>query len=801
MKKNKQPTIGHFFRPTIQVVASTSRSEVINDVEMGDVSPTQQIESSSSTENLVERVTTPVSFERDPAIRKSLNTIEPSTRDFFMREYLRLGPFQPILTTYPERGDKRKFLSAWFSNELCKKWIEYSPTTDKAYCLYCFLFPGDSSNQPFVQQGYNSWKHMFERNKGVQKHIGLHNSVHNQAALSCEDFLKHDQSIIYHLANQTDQVKQDNKTRTLLSIKVAKHLVLQGLSFRGHDESNSSLNRGNFIETLQFKVAESPLEDLLRNAPKNAKHTSPECQKDICRALSNIVQERILQELGEKFFAILIDECRDVSGKEWFVLVIRFVDDEGQICERVLDFITVSDTFSNTLFNALCHILHTHSLSISRIRGQAYDGASNMRGEKAGLQAKVKEVNPLAYYVHCCAHRLNLVVVDVCSTSTPINSFFYYIQTMHNLIANSPKSKDLLSSTHATNLSELLTEGTLESGKGQNQEKSIGTLSTTRWYSHYKGLINTKKLFDALCSVLKDISENSSDGARRAKADNCFKQINTLEFVFILHLMIKILESTHTLSQALQRQKQTLSNAASLIILTIKNIESFGESGFVDLLAESVTFCTSHCIKFEPLDEPPTSRGRPRDTPMSTRCFLFAIFENATKKCVDEMQRRFSTEQCTLMEIINALEPKNFGDLSIRVLTEVKNLFKSDFNDDIGFTQEATDFIRYVAQEEALKKLNGLEQFCQYMVKKNIKDIFPQIHKLVRILLTLPITTSTAERSFSSLKLIKTRLRSTMADDWATSQLISYINRDITKLIPNEDIYDLYVKSGPRRSI
>lgn len=31
-----------------------------------------------------------------------------------------------------------------------------------------------------------------------------------------------------------------------------------------------------------------------------------------------------------------------------------------------------------------------------------------------GVQAKIKEIHPYAIYTHCMAHRLNLVVVDMC---------------------------------------------------------------------------------------------------------------------------------------------------------------------------------------------------------------------------------------------------------------------------------------------------------------------------------------------------------------------------------------------------
>ena len=50
-----------------------------------------------------------------------------------------------------------------------------------------------------------------------------------------------------------------------------------------------------------------------------------------------------------------------------------------------------------------------HEINISNCRGQSYDNASNMSGRYNGLQARIKEKNPLADYVPCFAHSLNLV--------------------------------------------------------------------------------------------------------------------------------------------------------------------------------------------------------------------------------------------------------------------------------------------------------------------------------------------------------------------------------------------------------
>jgi hypothetical protein len=66
----------------------------------------------------------------------------------------------------------------------------------------------------------------------------------------------------------------------------------------------------------------------------------------------------------------------------------------------------VEDTTSMIHKNAIKKLLMDHSLSLSRVRGQGYDRASNMKGALNGLQKLIMDESPSAYYVHCFAHQL-----------------------------------------------------------------------------------------------------------------------------------------------------------------------------------------------------------------------------------------------------------------------------------------------------------------------------------------------------------------------------------------------------------
>ena len=76
-----------------------------------------------------------------------------------------------------------------------------------------------------------------------------------------------------------------------------------------------------------------------------------------------------------------------------------------------------------------------HNLSMSRLRGQGYDGASNMRGELHGLKTLVLADNPHAFYVHCFAHQLQLVVVAVVKGVLSVGDFFGHLNKIVNMVS------------------------------------------------------------------------------------------------------------------------------------------------------------------------------------------------------------------------------------------------------------------------------------------------------------------------------------------------------------------------------
>lgn len=100
--------------------------------------------------------------------------------------------------------------------------------------------------------------------------------------------------------------------------------------------------------------------------------------------------------------------------QEQLSLCIRYAN-EFEIFERFLGFINVSENQNAvSLVTAILSYLKTLNIDDVPIIAQSYDGANVMSGSKKGVQTLFREHYPDAIYIHCMAHRLNLVVINMC---------------------------------------------------------------------------------------------------------------------------------------------------------------------------------------------------------------------------------------------------------------------------------------------------------------------------------------------------------------------------------------------------
>ena len=280
----------------------------------------------SSSENKRARVELDMDdIVADPGRRKPIEDFDPEIRDEAKRAYLTMGPCQPVGHNYPQKlqsGQMRSFIDSWYTRF---DWLEYSVEKDAAFCFYCYLFKppriGNFGNDIFTKKGFVNWRNGLE---SFSAHVGKIDSIHNKARKRALDFKNQRQSVVHVWSEKGTEKEKLYKARMIIILGVVRFLLLQAHAFRGHDESASSSNKGNFLEMVGWYKNKDPQAASVLGE-NDRQMTSPKIQKDLVKACAHETRNAIMTELGGRLFAVLVDESRDKSIKEQMAVILRSV--------------------------------------------------------------------------------------------------------------------------------------------------------------------------------------------------------------------------------------------------------------------------------------------------------------------------------------------------------------------------------------------------------------------------------------------------------------------------------------------
>ena len=130
-------------------------------------------------------------------------------------------------------------------------------------------------------------------------------------------------------------------------------------------------------------------------------------------------------------YGIMVDSTQDVTTKDQCCISVRYVVD-FHVHEKMLALINTSfDTTAQGLFDAIYSTTENFGISLKELRiADDFVGASNMRSEYAGLQAKLRELNPAYVHTWCYSHVLNLVISHSCTALASV-SFINLLQSLY----------------------------------------------------------------------------------------------------------------------------------------------------------------------------------------------------------------------------------------------------------------------------------------------------------------------------------------------------------------------------------
>ena len=133
------------------------------------------------------------------------------------------------------------------------------------------------------------------------------------------------------------------------------------------------------------------LRDHLQRTARNATYTSPDTRDQLTSILGDHIRDVILRKVRSSLcYTVIADEVTDCSNKEQLSIVLRYVESETSFIQE--DLVTFLECDSGTTGEALADQILTfvkNYLDPSKMRGQAYDGASNMSGKTSGTAARI----------------------------------------------------------------------------------------------------------------------------------------------------------------------------------------------------------------------------------------------------------------------------------------------------------------------------------------------------------------------------------------------------------------------------
>ena len=157
---------------------------------------------------------------------------------------------------------------------------------------------------------------------------------------------------------------------------------------------------------------------------------------------------------------------------------------------------------------------------------------------------------------------------------------------------------------------------------------------------------------------------------------------------------------------------------------------------------------------------------------------------------LSELKRRFDNKNVEVMCGIQACNPTSEHFLSVPKLVPLAELY--------GFDKVVLEMEAKLAKQTfQTRKLESTNDVLLALL--SLKDAFPELTKLVRIALTIAVSTAQCERSFSALKRIKTYLRSTMGEDRLASLALLSIEREMSKSLSLDDVVTNFAKKADRR--
>ncbi len=258
-------------------------------------------------------------------------------------------------------------------------WLHNDIRLDAAFCHVCMsatltdrgpLLKSSKRDPAFNAKGFTYWQ---DGTTAFKKHQRSDCHREETEVLLLPKQVLGDVGELLSQAHREE--KAANRRMFVIILQNIRFLARQGLPLRGYADDADS----NFIQLLRLQSI-NYLEIKTWLERKTDNYTSHEIQNECMQLMALYILRNVAQNISDSAcFIIMADECTDVSNKEQFVIVIRWVSEDLQEHESFIGLYEVDRIDANRLVHSIKNVLLRINVNISHCRGQCYDRASNMR--------------------------------------------------------------------------------------------------------------------------------------------------------------------------------------------------------------------------------------------------------------------------------------------------------------------------------------------------------------------------------------------------------------------------------------
>ena len=231
---------------------------------------------------------------------------------------------------------------------------------------------------------------------------------------------------------------------------------------------------------------------------------------------------------------------------------------------------------------------------------------------------------------------------------------------------------------------------------------------------------------------------------------------------------------------------------------------NFRNNGFDETLQESKNFATKHDINTEFQAERIRRKTRffdekATDAPIKNPIdkLRVELFNYIIDTALQSVTSRYESLDAITLRFDLVLHLNIAHSLSINELKVKCSSISDSLDIDPVALQSEISFISKKLQTE---EISSPIDVLNFLSKNSLLEVFPNLTIALQLFCTLPVSVASAERSFSKLKLIKTRLRSTMTEQRLSSLAILSIEHELAKTLDFSDVISSFAASKARRA-